>query len=333
MSMIPVVPRLVGACLATAVAVPAAQAASAPPQVFAPGVISGPANDAAATFTPDGRTVYFFRSNHEDYDILASHFDGVRWSPPALAPFSGRWRDLEPAMSPDGRYLIFASSRPADDTGRAPDGHWGGQVHVGKGGSLWRVDRRGDGWSAPVRLPDAINFSDATFSPAIAADGTLYFMAATGAQGHFRLYRAAYAHGAYGTPQPLPFSSGAWSDVDPAVAPDQSFLVFSSTRPPASTTLDVFVAFRDGAGWSAPVPLGAAINALAPIIEVRLGADGHTLYLTSGHVVAPAYPKDAAATAAGLQQMQDWNNGGDNIWSVDLAPLLPSLRAAATAAK
>ncbi|GAP65555.1 hypothetical protein MBSD_n0845 [Mizugakiibacter sediminis] len=81
------------------------------------------------------------------------------------------------------------------------------------------------------------------------------------------------------------------------------------------------------------MPLDAEINALAPIDEVRLGPDGHTLYLTSGHVVAPAHPKDVAANAAGLRQMQDWNNGGDNIWTVDLAPLLPSLRAATTAAK
>lgn len=33
------------------------------PAIFAPGVISGPAHDSAPTFTRDGNTVYFTRSN------------------------------------------------------------------------------------------------------------------------------------------------------------------------------------------------------------------------------------------------------------------------------
>ena len=64
---------LLGAGLACGA--PAGEAVSAHSEVFAPGVISGPANDAAATFSPDGRTVYFFRSNGEDYDIMVSRRD------------------------------------------------------------------------------------------------------------------------------------------------------------------------------------------------------------------------------------------------------------------
>jgi hypothetical protein len=42
----------------------AAQTAALPePQVFAPGMISGPANDGAPTFSPDGTTLFFTRSN------------------------------------------------------------------------------------------------------------------------------------------------------------------------------------------------------------------------------------------------------------------------------
>jgi hypothetical protein len=33
------------------------------PWIFAPGVISGPLDDASPAFTPDGRTVYFVRSD------------------------------------------------------------------------------------------------------------------------------------------------------------------------------------------------------------------------------------------------------------------------------
>lgn len=110
--------------------------ASEGPRIFAPGVISGPTNDNAATFTLDGKTVYFFRSNYKDYDILVSHADGAGWTRPRITAFSGRWRDLEPAMAPDGSRLIFASSRPVNGSDKPMDGHWGGNVHPGHGGNL-----------------------------------------------------------------------------------------------------------------------------------------------------------------------------------------------------
>lgn len=292
---------------------------AATPVVFAPGVISGPANDDAPVFTPDGRTVYFFRSNHQDYDIMVSHRVGARWSPPQVASFSGQWRDLEPAMAPDGSYLIFASSRPIHGGDTRPDGHWGGKVYPGRGGNLWRVDRRGNGWSAPVRLPDIVNRSDATFSPGIASDGTLYFMAATAKNGDFQIWRAPLKDGRYRTPELLPFCA-QYECMDGTIAPDQSFIVFSSGRPPAAPqNNDLFIAFRDGTQWSDPVDLGPQVAALSPI-EARLGADGPTLYFSSGHVVPPAFPKTAEARASGLRDMQSWNDGADNIWMVDLTP-------------
>lgn len=304
-------------------AAPSSGPAGGTPSIFSPGVISGPADDTAATFTPDGKTVYFTRGNGEDYDILTSHFDGTRWSQPVIAPFSGRWRDLEPAMAPDGSYLIFASSRPLEAGGKPLDGHWNGQAYPGHGGHLWRVNRRGDGWSTPSLLPDTINRYDSVFSPAVAADGSLYFMAATGPGGHFQLYCSQLESGKYRTPELLPFSAGQYGGVDPAVAPDQSFIVFASTRPPTPAhDLYAFIAFRTGGHWGEPVPLWPVVNNLGHIIELRLGPDGHTLYLASNHVVPTDYPKTRRSSIAGLQQMQSWNDGNFNVWSVDLTPLL-----------
>lgn len=307
-------------------AAPQAQTGTTP-TVLGPGVISGPANDAAATFTPDGRTVYFFRANGQDYDILSSHLHGARWSQPVIAPFSGHWRDLEATMAPDGSYLIFASSRPIDGGGKPIDGHWGGQLHPGRGGHLWRVDQRGDGWSAPVLLPATVNRFDSTFSPAIAADGSLYFMAATGPGGRFQLYYSQLKSGQYRTPELLPFSAGQYGGVDPAIAPDQSFIVFGSNRPPTPEHDSyAFIAFRAHGHWGDPIPLPAAVNSLGGIDELRLGPDGHTLYVTSNHVVPPEYPKTDRSSQVGLEQMQSWNDGQDNIWTFDLAPWLEDRR-------
>jgi WD40-like Beta Propeller Repeat len=301
-------------------------AGGAAPRIFAPGVISGAANDAAPVFAVDGKTVYFFRSNGSDYNILVSHLRGTRWSNPEVASFSGQWRDLEPSISPDGSFLVFASSRPIDDGGKPLDGIWGGTNHPGKGGNLWRVNRKGAGWSAPVRLSDEINFSSAVFSPAVVADGSIYFMAATGEGGKFQLYFSQLQNGAYQTAKPLAFSSGKFSDVDATVAPDQSFIVFSSNRPPESKTLGLFIAYRRDGAWGEPADLGAEVNNVGDIIEARLGPDGHTLYYSSNYVVPATYPKSGSSARQGLSDMQTWNNGLSNIWTFDLTPWLGDRR-------
>ncbi|WP_431216112.1 TolB family protein [Puia sp. P3] len=91
-----------------------ALAQSSRPEIFAPGVISGPLHEAAPAFTPDGKTVYYHCAGGAvQGTILVSHLVKGGWSRPVIAPWSGEWSDIEPAMSPDGSYLIFSSNRPA----------------------------------------------------------------------------------------------------------------------------------------------------------------------------------------------------------------------------
>lgn len=295
----------------------------ATPEVFSPGVISGPADDLAPAFAPDGKTVYFFRANSNDYDIMVSQLGAKGWSTPAIAPFSGQWRDLEPAMAPDGSYMIFASTRPLPGSTTPPDGSWGGQPHPGKGGNLWRVDKKGDGWSEPKRLPDSINRSGNVFSPSIAANGDLYFMEAAGEGMHFRLFMSALKDGVYQPPVALAFTAGQWGGADPVVAPDESFMVFSSNRPPTpAQQLDLFIVFRKDGQWGEPQHLPDSINAYAGATESRLGPDGHTLYFASSHILPVAYPKTPASAQQSLADMQGWNDGAMNIWQVDLTDYL-----------
>lgn len=298
---------------------------AAAPTVFAPGVISGPASEASPVFTPDGANVYFTRSNSSDNVILVSHREADGWSEPKIAPFSGQWRDLESAMAPDGSYLIFASSRPVPESGKQPDGFWGGTIHPGRGGNLWRVDRTPAGWSVPMHLPDTVNRNGSTFGPSVAANGDLFFTDVYGESKRSHLFYAEYRYGTYEVPQPMPFTDDRWSDVDETVAPDGSFMVFSSTRPPTPPQqLDLFIVFRKDGKWGEPVHLPDAINHQGGIIEARLGPDSHTLYFTSGYEVPVTYPKDAASAAQSLKDMGSWNNGSNNIWQVDLTPYLQS---------
>ena len=289
------------------------------PTVFAPGIISGPNHDSAPAFTPDGQTVYFARSNAASSTILVSHWRAATWSTPQVAAFSGQWNDMEPAMSPDGSFLVFISSRPAAGTGAAAsiDGAWSGQAHPGQGGHAWRVARTASGWSEPTRLPDCINRSNNVFAPSVARDGSLYFMEASGEKQRFRLFRSQYQQGHYQEPAPLPFSDGTATDVDPAVAPDESYLVFGSGRAPAKG-IDLFLVFRQNGAWGTPVHLGADLNSPGSDAEPRLSPDGKALYFSSDRVVPATFPRQPAAARTDLERMNSWDTGNYNIWQVSL---------------
>lgn len=288
------------------------------PTVFAPGVISGPANDLSPAFTPDGKTVFFTRANSSQSLILVSHLSGGKWSTPTIASFSGKWRDLEPTMAPDGSFLIFASNRPATDGGKAIDAYYNGAPQPGIGGNLWRVDRTPNGWGEPRRLPDVVNGNGSIFSPSIAADGSLYFMKPVGAQTRFHIFRAQFAHGTYDAPVAVPIAAGdSVGDYDPAVAPDESFIVFSSSRMKANGT-SLFIAKKQGNAWGAPVFMGAAVSPpQSNDIEARLGADHRTLYFSSRREV-PTGADNGVTAEKGLEMMDAWNNGLANIWQVSL---------------
>ncbi len=299
---------------------------TAAPEIFAPGVISGPANDGAPTFTPDGRTLYFARAGASWGFILESHQSRGRWTAPSIAPFSGQWADLQPALAPDGSRLIFASSRPASL------GTGAGAAAPAPAAALWQVVRVGRGWSAPVRLPAAVNISPRIFKPSLAADGTLYFMAKTDADKTWRLYRAPYRNGTYDHAEPLPFSDGTHTDVDPEVAPDESFLIFSSAgRATADDAHEhLYITFKTDGAWGPITPVryaGDRPKGGADDGEAHLGRDNRTLYFTSSRAVPIDPHRTRAQAAKDFARLNAWDNSNNNVWSLSLAPWLDAAKA------
>jgi len=265
-------------------------------------------------FAPDGRTLYATLGIRPCCTVVVSQRAGAGWARPATAPFSGVWRDLEEVLSPDGREMIFASNRPVRPGGAVLDAFYNGRARRGTGGNLWRVQRSGAEWGTPERLPDAVNASTSTFSPAIAADGTLYFMRATGPRGTFHLFVARRAGGVYRASAPAPFGDPRYAEFDPTLAPDDSYVVFASTRPPSRPkTADLFIAFRWGDGWTTPRDLGRSIDSAGDANEPRIAPDGRTLTFTS----AADLTHGAMKAVRGAQR---------RLWRVDLSPWLAAWR-------
>jgi Tol biopolymer transport system component len=308
------------------------------PEIFAPGEISTPANDGAPTFSPDGNTLFYTRSTANWTVIVESHKLNGHWSHPTLAPFSGEWPDSSPALSPDGAYIIFQSTRPATPLTIPPEP---GKPIPGIVSNLWRVDRLGTTWSEPKRLPDTVNLpGKSIWKPSIAADGTVY-LTAIDKQGNKRLYAAPYKAGAYQPAQPLSFSDGTTADVDPEIAPDQSFLVFVSAgrmpgKPgdpanPANQKDHLFIVLKTPDGWGPVTPIRYAgddkPSGFSADDEPRLGPDHRTLYFSSDRVLPVHFPRTHEQARLDLERMDLWDNSNSNVWSLSLSPwLAPATR-------
>lgn len=226
------------------------------------GVIASPAEEGRLVLAPDGATGYFARA--------ATIYETTRswsgWSAPAAAAFSAGASDIDPFVSPDGRHLYFASDRPAP--GKA-----------GYDTDIWRIERYGPAWGAPERLGPEVNTAADERSPAVAADGAVYF--ASTRSGASALYVArADADGALKTAVALGAPVDAHGEEgSPWVAPDGSELIFDAKdRAGGAGGHDLFVTRRgpDGA-WTPPKPLDR-VNSQADELGPSRDNSGAILY-------------------------------------------------------
>lgn len=249
---------------------------TAPRGVTLGGIIDQNTDDTLA-FTPDGRTVFFDRSQGSKKTILVSHEAAGHWTQPKVAPFSGRWFDQDPVVAPDGSFLLFDSDRPVKAGAKAltQDYFVGGKA---PGSNIWKVERVRGHWGAPVWLGPVINSDPFVDFPSIAADGTLYFIRWDRAARIMHIYRSQYDSGRYLPPVRVGLGDPAVSTHDPAVAPDQSFMVFDYGKVKGGLGR-LCISFRHGDHWSKPLDLGRTVNRNLPWGS-HLAPDGKTIYFT-----------------------------------------------------
>ena len=247
------------------------------PIIFAEGVIS--TGDASCpTFTPDGRTIYFMRESTAtrrhplDYTIMQSTYADGRWSVPVVAPFAGRYLDIDPFLSRDGRQLLFASRRPLQDGGAEMSAY-----------QMWAVTRSNTGWSEPRLVGPPVDTTASRFFSTLTASGTVYF--AQSRQGGLTgndIYRSRLGPGGYEPPEPVAAVNTRFSDSNPLVSPDERVLIFFSARPGGLGQADLYVSQREDGDWSAPRNLGAEINTPNAENCPSFSPDGRQLFFARG---------------------------------------------------
>ncbi len=229
--------------------------------------------DYGLTFAPDGESVFFTRAlpSGGGEAIYSSRLIDGAWSTPEPAPFSGRFHDKEPYVSPDGHRLYFASRRPVRG--------FTARVDL----DIWYVERNGDIWGEPVHV-EAVSSPYNDDYPAVSGDGTLVF-ARNDEDDNIDLWIASGAGEGHAAPRRLdrPIKS-VYAEADPWIAPDGRMLIFSSPRisQESQGQGDLYIVHRQGDGWTAPVSLGPQVNSIAHEYGPALSPDGATFYFSRG---------------------------------------------------
>jgi WD40 repeat protein len=295
-------------------------AASAAPELFAPGIVSTEDNEFGPAFTPDGNTLFFCRTGPtrtQTQVILYTVRRGGAWTEPKVAPFSGRYKDIDPSISPDGRLLVFGSSRPGPGRDPAREDY-----------DLWAVDRTTSGWGEPRHL-GAVNSSGSETTTSIASDGTLYLASdRPGGKGRRDLYVSRPVEGGgYGEAQPLAALNTDGDDSNQWIAPDQSWMIFASERPGGFGSLDFYVTRREAGEWSAPKNLGEKINDAAAVLTPVVDPTGEWLLYASFRGFADKPLERALDFAEFRRLIHAPGNGLGDIYRIRLRELgLPPAR-------
>src|SRR3569833_2867853 len=284
------------------------------PQIFARGLLTDGLGNRDFTISPKGDEIYFTVQHlrFASFIVRISKAKGV-WGKPEMAPFSGVYRDLEAAFSPDGNTLFFASDRPLKDGDKPKDF------------DIWKVTRGADGkWGQPVNLGLKVNSSKNEYYPSITKSGNLYFTveASYGKGGEDIVVCKPTADG-YSAPESLSEAINTKAgELNAFVDPDEHFIIFSSEgRVDSKGSGDLYMSKKDKAGnWLPARQLPSPINSSALDYCPYVTADKKYLVFTSNRLRQEWYTDKAVTYNEMKSLVTEPGNGLDDIYWVKFNP-------------
>ncbi len=244
------------------------------PRMFAPGIVSTERDELNSVFTTDGKEFYFsIRDASGRWTIMRTALENGSWSRPRPASFSGRWSDVDLFITADGHRLYFCSNRPLSGQGETP-----------KDFDIWMSERTGEGWSVPVNVGPPVNSSADEFYPSLTRQGTIYFQSRRpGGPGMPDIWRARPSAAGFADAECLPPPvNSAGFEGDTLIAPDESWLIVSTSRGPDAGPADLFLSFAGpNRTWTPLVKLEFRVSSPKSGENCQmLSPDGRYLFFT-----------------------------------------------------
>lgn len=126
--------------------------------------------------------------------------------------------------------------------------------------------------SSPCFVTDKITGYKTIFFAAISENG----------KANSDIFTAGYSGRYWGKPRPLEVVNTSAYESHPALAPDGSYIVFSSDRPGGFGQTDLYISYKRGNSWTEPENLGSEINTDQQEISPYIHSNGTLLYSSKG---------------------------------------------------
>lgn len=283
------------------------------PTLFAEGIVSTDLYERDIAISSGGDEIIYTLGNYKQTfrSLVSIKKVGGQWGEKQILPFSGKYNDIEPSLSVDGRQLFFASTRPMDDDSTRTDYN------------IWVVTRSDSSWGEPVPLDTLINSAKDEFYPSVSKNGNLYFTA-TREEGIGRedIYLSTYSNGNYKAPVVL--DSAINSEVfefNAYISPEEDILVFSSYgRKDGWGGGDLYFSKKTENGeWAPAKNMGNSVNSenldYCPFIDLPR----KNFYFTSDR--AQPAPRNIQSVTEFIDHSHTTLNGMGNIYMVNLESL------------
>ena len=246
------------------------------PEIFAPGIVCTEKNEGYLVFLDRGRVLVFDRwvPDSDDADpYLVMYLRDGRWTEPRPSGHARNPYDPDLPIIADGKMLCYASNRSVDGTGESETG-W----------DMWITRWMDQGFSSTRRLEAPVSSDKRDAWASLARNGNLYFMSnREGSYGRWDIYKAEYEDGKYVNVDNIGRDvNSEFSEADPAVAPDESYLLFCSHRSGGFGESDLYITFRKQDGsWTIPKNMGPRINTEADEEKPYVTPDGKYLFFSN----------------------------------------------------
>jgi hypothetical protein len=246
------------------------------PVVFAPGIVSTDSiiQHSAPAFSPDGNEVFWWvirspKISNEKWTSwgMSMRRVGGQWTAPYVTPYYGGV-----AFSTNGKCLYIPGFYPE----HKPNGPY-------------YIEKHDERWSEPKNLGIVARFPElkGASSFSITQKGTIYFNGDTAGNEQIKdinIYRTEFINGEYTKLELLPpnINLYPYQNMFSFIAPDESYLIFTSNRKGNLGGGDLYISFHDidTDTWTDPINMGEPINSKAEERYPGLSPDGKYLFFT-----------------------------------------------------
>ncbi len=274
--------------------------------VFAPGIVSDELGNRDMAIAPDANEFFYtiqYRGGQFSTIMQVKKLKG-QWGNPEVASFCGTYNNLEPAYSPDGTKLYFASNRPLPGS-------------TAKDYNIWCAANKNGQWVEPTPLQSTVNTSADEFYPAVTKTGNLYFTRAIKDKGE-DIVVCKWINGAYEEATSLPDAINTSGDEFNAfVDADEQYIIYSGyKRKGAYGVGDLYISKKNEKGeWGESINLGNSINTAGLTYCPYVSADKKYFFFTSSRNSTIKVPFEQPQTIKQLKEKTNHHlNGWDNIY-------------------